>query len=628
MVESEEYSAKHIQVLEGLEAVRKRPAMYIGDVGKRGFHHLLYEIVDNSIDEALAGFASNINITLHNDGSASVEDDGRGIPVDTHKTGKSALEIVATKLHAGGKFEKKAYQVSGGLHGVGISVVNALSEWMVITVYRDGFIWEQRYERGKPVTSVEKKGMGERAGTLVRFKPDPEIFGEQEFDAKLLADRFDELAYLNKGVKITFNDERSGKTVVFHHEGGVKEFVEHISKNKQPLCTPIHGEKTSGSTYVEFALTYTKAYSSTLLSFVNSIRTIEGGTHVAGFKSALTRTLNDYGTKMNLLKGKRLSGDDVLEGLVAVINTRVAEPQFEGQTKTKLGNSDVKSVVDRAVSEMLRRYLEEHPSDARLIIAKCLQTLEAREAAQKAREVVRRKNVLESSILPGKLADCIENDPTKAELFIVEGDSAGGSAKQGRDRRYQAILPLRGKILNVEKANMRRMLDSKEIKALIVSLGCGFGDQLDLSKLRYNKIIIMTDADVDGSHIRTLLLTFFYRYYRELVERGHIYIAQPPLYKIRKGKHVEYAFSDEEKDAIVERLGGKAEIQRYKGLGEMNPEQLWETTMNQETRLIKKVTIEDAEEADRLFRVLMGDKVEPRREFIYKYAKEVTNLDI
>ncbi len=626
--EEYEYTAKDIQVLEGLEAVRKRPAMYIGDVGKRGFHHLVFEIVDNSIDEALAGYADHIIVRIKNGNIAEIEDNGRGIPTDMHPSGKNALELVSTTLHAGGKFQKKAYKVSGGLHGVGISVVNALSEWMEIQVFREGKIFRQKYERGKPITGVDVIGTTSKRGTLVRFKPDPEIFGEQRFDPELLANRLEELSFLNKGVNIVFEDEE-GNRKEFLHEGGIKEFVEKLARHREKLHEPICGERKDEKNEAEFSLLYTKSFSATILSFVNSIRTIEGGTHVSGFKSGLTRAINDYGKKNGMLKDKRLSGEDVLEGLVAIINMRVAEPQFEGQTKTKLGNSEIKGLVDSCVYETVKRYLEENPNEAKVIMQRCIQTMEAREAAKKAKEMVRRKSVLESSILPGKLADCIEKNPEMAELFIVEGDSAGGSAKQGRDRKFQAILPLRGKILNVEKANMRKILENNEIKALITSLGCGFGENLNLANLRYHKIIIMTDADVDGAHIRTLLLTLFYRYFLPLIEKGYIYIATPPLYKIKKGKQQIYAYSDEEMQRIIKEFSNQhVEIQRYKGLGEMNPQQLWETTMDPKTRFLKKVTIEDAEKADELFTILMGEDVDARRQFIQKYAKEVKNLDI
>ncbi len=619
-----EYTAKDIEVLEGLEAVRKRPAMYIGDVGKRGFHHLLFEIVDNSIDEALAGYASWIAVRLLEGAKVvEVEDNGRGIPTDMHESGKSALELVSTTLHAGGKFGKKAYKVSGGLHGVGISVVNALSEWMEIQVFREGKMFRQKYARGKPITPVEIVGTTEKRGTLVRFKPDPQIFGERTFDPSLIRTRLNELAYLNKGLEIEFFDGE--KKEVFKHEGGIEEFARDLA-GESALHEVIFGQRKEGENEVDIALVYTRRLQPSIMSFVNSIRTIEGGTHVSGFKAGLTRALNEY-LKRNNQKEKRLSGEDVLEGLVAVINCRVQEPQFEGQTKTKLGNSEIKGLVDRCIYEMLSRFLEEHPAEAKKILEKCLQAMEAREAAQRARELVRRKTALETGVLPGKLADCIERDPAKAELFIVEGDSAGGSAKQGRDRRYQAILPLRGKILNVEKASIRKILENKEIKALLTSLGCGFGE-VDLSKLRYHKIIIMTDADIDGAHIRTLLLTLFYRYLRPLIERGYLYVAMPPLYRLKKGKTIRYAYSEEEKEKLLKEMGEGVEIQRYKGLGEMNPQQLWETTMNPESRILKRVTIEDAKKADELFSILMGENVEERKRFIQAYAREVKNLDI
>jgi len=632
-----DYTAEAIHVLKGLEAVRKRPAMYIGDVGVRGLHHLVYEVVDNSIDEALAGYCKNIEVTINKDGSVSVLDDGRGIPVDIHpEEKKSALEVVMTVLHAGGKFDKRVYKVSGGLHGVGVSVVNALSEWLVAEVYRDGKIYRQKYERGIPVTPVEVVGTTERRGTKVTFLPDKLIFKNIMFDFERLAERMRELAFLNPDVTITLEDKRTGQKEVYHYEGGIVQFVKYVNSTKKPLHQDviyISGEKEG--VYVDVGIQYTDEYTDTILSYVNDINTIEGGTHVSGFKSALTRTLNTYAQKNNLLKSKiELTGDDFREGLTAIISVKVPEPQFEGQTKTKLGNSEVKSIVESIVADGLMEYLERNPSTAKKILEKCIRAAEAREAARKARELVRRKNALDSGGLPGKLADCSINDPELTEIFIVEGDSAGGSAKQARDRQFQAILPIKGKILNVEKARLHKILENQEIRAIVQALGTGIGDEdFNPDKVRYGKIILMCDADVDGSHIRTLLLTFFYRYMRELIEAGRVYIAQPPLYKIKKGKLEFYAYSDEERDEIIERLKqekepGEITITRFKGLGEMNPEQLWETTMNPEKRTLLQVTIENAAEADRIFSILMGSDVEPRKEFIEKNAKFVRNLDI
>jgi DNA gyrase subunit B len=632
-----EYTAEAIHVLKGLEAVRKRPAMYIGDVGVRGLHHLVYEVVDNSIDEALAGFCKNIEVVINKDGSVSVTDDGRGIPVDIHpEEKKSALEVVMTVLHAGGKFDKRVYKVSGGLHGVGVSVVNALSEWLVAEVYRDGKIYRQKYERGVPVTPVEVVGTTNKRGTKVTFLPDKLIFKNTKFDFERLAERMRELAFLNQEVTITLEDKRTGQKEVFHYTGGIVEFVKYVNSTKKPLHPDviyITGEKEG--VYVDVGIQYTDEYMDTILSYVNDINTIEGGTHVSGFKAALTRTLNTYAQKNNLLKSKiELIGDDFREGLTAIISVKVPEPQFEGQTKTKLGNSEVKSIVESIVADGLMEYLENNPTTARKILEKCIRAAEAREAARKARELVRRKNALDSGGLPGKLADCSINDPELTEIFIVEGDSAGGSAKQARDRQFQAILPIKGKILNVEKARLHKILENQEIRAIVQALGTGIGeDDFDPNKVRYGKIILMCDADVDGSHIRTLLLTFFYRYMRELIEAGRVYIAQPPLYKIKKGKLEFYAYSDEERDQIIERLKqekepGEITVTRFKGLGEMNPEQLWETTMNPEKRTLLQVTIENAAEADRIFSILMGSDVEPRKKFIEKNAKFVRNLDI
>ncbi|CUU09997.1 DNA gyrase subunit B [Candidatus Kryptobacter tengchongensis] len=632
-----DYTAETIHVLKGLEAVRKRPAMYIGDVGVRGLHHLVYEVVDNSIDEALAGYCKNIEVTINKDGSVSVLDDGRGIPVDIHpEEKKSALEVVMTVLHAGGKFDKRVYKVSGGLHGVGVSVVNALSEWLVAEVYRDGKIYRQKYERGVPVTPVEVVGTTDKRGTKVTFLPDKLIFKNIKFDFERLSERMRELAFLNPDVTITLEDKRTGQKEVYHYTGGIVEFVKYVNSTKKPLHSDviyINGEKEG--VYVDVGIQYTEEYTDTILSYVNDINTIEGGTHVSGFKSALTRTLNTYAQKNNLLKSKiELTGDDFREGLTAIISVKVPEPQFEGQTKTKLGNSEVKSIVESIVADGLMDYLERNPSTARKILDKCIRAAEAREAARRARELVRRKNALDSGGLPGKLADCSINDPELTEIFIVEGDSAGGSAKQARDRQFQAILPIKGKILNVEKARLHKILENQEIRAIVQALGTGIGDEdFNPDKVRYGKIILMCDADVDGSHIRTLLLTFFYRYMRELIEAGRVYIAQPPLYKVKRGKLEFYAYSDDERDEIIERLKqekepGEITITRFKGLGEMNPEQLWETTMNPEKRTLLQVTIENAAEADRIFSILMGSDVEPRKEFIEKNAKFVRNLDI
>ncbi|MCK4319753.1 DNA topoisomerase (ATP-hydrolyzing) subunit B [Candidatus Micrarchaeota archaeon] len=627
----EDYGASTIKVLEGLEGVRKRPAMYIGDTGKHGLHHMIYEIMDNSIDEAMAGYCKNIEVILKTDNSIFMRDDGRGIPVGIHpKYKKSALEIVTTMLHAGGKFEKKAYKVSGGLHGVGLSVVNALSERMEIEVHRDGKIHVQKYEKGKSTTPVEVKGDSNYTGTIVRFKPDLSIFPSIEFDFNSLAERFREIAFLNKGLRIILDDEKMEKREEFFSEGGLSEFILFINKSRTPFHIPIVADKVDGDVIMEYGVQYTDYYSTSLYSFVNNIKTTEGGTHVSGFRTALLRSINEYAKSNNLMKEKdrRFVQDDIQEGLTALISVKIPSPQFEGQTKTKLGNPEVKSAVEKFVYSSFKSYLEEHPKEAQLVISKIARAMKAREAAQKARDLIRRKSVFESSVLPGKLADCIENDPTKAEIFIVEGDSAGGSAKQGRDRNTQAILPLRGKILNVEKAPLTKLLANEEIKSMILAFGTGFGEEFNLSKLRYHKIVIMTDADVDGSHIRTLLLTLLYRHFNKVIEDGYVYIAQPPLYKVKKGKTEKYAFNDQELAVCIEEMGESASIQRYKGLGEMNPEQLWETTMNPETRTLKRVTIEDAMKADKLFSVLMGDAVEPRREFISAHAKEVMNLDV
>ena len=629
MADGTGYTAESIQILEGLAAVRKRPAMYIGDIGKRGVHHLVFEVLDNSIDEALAGHCKNITLQLHKDGSALVTDDGRGIPVEKHSSGKSALEVVMTILHAGGKFEKKAYQVSGGLHGVGVSVVNALSENMTVEVQRDSRIWMQTYERGVPAGDVKEAGITDKSGTKVRFRPDPQIFQTVEFDYSYLRERLMELAYLNAGLRINISDERDGKAEEFFFEGGITQFVEHLNKAREKLQEPVYIEKQSDHVGIQLAMQYTNSYSENIYSFVNNIKTIEGGTHVSGLKAALTRAMNDYIRSNKIIKeDKKISGDDVLEGLTAIISLKVPEPQFEGQTKTKLGNSEIKGMVDSIVYDSLKTYLEESPANAKRICSKIVSSMEAREAAQKAKELIRRKNVFESSILPGKLSDCEEKDPAKSELFLVEGDSAAGSSKQARDRKTQAILPLKGKILNVEKAQIHKVLASDEIKNIVLSMGAGFGEDFDLTKVRYHKCVIMTDADVDGSHIRTLILTLFYRHFKPIIEKGYLYAAQPPLYKIKKGQVIRYAYSDEELNAMLSEVGENATISRYKGLGEMNPEQLWETTMDPEKRTLKRITIEDAMTADELFTVLMGSEVGPRKDFIVQYAKEVKNLDI
>ncbi len=639
------YTAKNINVLKGLEAVRKRPAMYIGDVSSRGLHHLVNEVVDNSIDESLAGFNDKIIVTIRKDGSVTVEDKGRGIPVDIHPDEKrSALEVVMTVLHAGGKFDKNSYKVSGGLHGVGVSVVNALSEWCKVEVKREGKKYFQEYRKGIPITEVKEIGKVKPndTGTKVTFKPDPEIFRTTEFKFNILAERMRELAYLNKNITIVVRDERDGREESYHFKGGLIEFVKYLDEKRNPLHKPIYIEGEKENTPVEIAFEYTDSYSDNIHSYVNNINTIEGGTHLVGFKTALTRTFNNYAAKNNLIKetkkGKiNLTGDDFREGLTAVISVKVMEPQFEGQTKTKLGNSEVKSVVETIVGEKLGDYLEEHPAVAKKIIEKCLKAAEAREAARKARDLIRRKNALDTLHLPGKLADCSITEPEHCEIYIVEGDSAGGSAKQGRDRRFQAILPIKGKILNVEKSKLNKVLENNEIQAIVSAIGAGIGDNFDPSKARYGKIIIMTDADVDGSHIRTLLLTFFYRYMKDLIAEGKVYIAQPPLYKIKKGKEEYYAFDDEERDRILKRFktnGDVSEdgtpkgvnISRYKGLGEMNPEQLWETTMNPESRTILQVTLEGIE-TEKIFQTLMGDDVQPRREWIEENAK-YANLDV
>jgi len=634
---SAEYGAEKITVLKGLDAVRKRPAMYIGDTGKRGLHHLVFEVIDNSIDEALVGFCNKIIVTIHMDNSISVLDNGRGIPVDIHKEEKkSALEVVMTILHAGGKFDKGSYKVSGGLHGVGVSVVNALSEWLSAEVYRDGTIYTQSYKRGIPISPVEKKGKTKISGTLVRFLADTEIFKKIEYEYEILEHRCRELSFLNRNLEIVLYDERDQNQDTFHYKGGLAEFVKYLDETRPSIIEkPLEAEKDQDGVFIEYAMQYNTSYNENIFTFVNNINTVEGGTHLIGFKTAVTRTLNTYAQKNNLFKKEtfQLSGEDVREGLTAVISVKVPEPQFEGQTKTKLGNSEVKGIVDSVVSESLSEYLERNPTQGRRIIEKSLNAARSREAARKARELTRRKSALDIGNLPGKLADCSTKDPTMCELYLVEGDSAGGSAKQGRDRRYQAILPLRGKIINVEKARIDKVLSNEEIRTIITAIGTGFGDdEFDIEKLRYNKVIIMTDADVDGSHIRTLILTFFFRYLPKLVEEGHIYIAQPPLYKVTYKKQEYYAYDDEELEILSKRFSKdgttKIDIQRYKGLGEMNPEQLWGTTMNPETRTLLKISIEEAAAADRTFSILMGGDVEPRRQFIQRNAKYVKNLDV
>jgi len=633
------YDASNIQVLEGLEAVRKRPAMYIGSTDKRGLHHLVYEVVDNSIDEALAGYCDSIEVILHDEGSVTVIDNGRGIPVDMHeKEQRSALEVVMTTLHAGGKFDSRSYRVSGGLHGVGVSVVNALSRWCVVEVYRDGKVYRQRYERGKVVSKVEVVGTTDKTGTKTTFLPDDEVFEITEFSFDYLAHRLRELAFLNKGLKIRIFDERTNKEHIFQYEGGIVSFIKYLNKNRSPLHEePIYIEKESrlhvGSrVYVvqlEVALLYSKTYVENIFSYANNINTKEGGTHLIGFKNALTRAINDYIKEYSPKSKVKLTGDDVREGLTAIINIKHPEPQFEGQTKTKLGNAEVRSFVESAVYEALSNYLAENPKEARLIIEKAINASQAREAARKAKELTRRKGALESHSLPGKLADCQESNPEVCELFIVEGDSAGGSAKQGRDRRTQAILPLRGKILNVEKARLAKILKNEEIRVLITAIGTNIEDEFDINKARYHKIIIMTDADVDGAHIRTLLLTFFYRYMKPLIEAGYVYIAQPPLYKLKVGKKERYFYKDEDLQAALKELGNqKYTIQRYKGLGEMNPEQLWDTTMNPENRILLQVQLDDEVVSEQTFTTLMGSEVEPRKEFITTHARYVKNLDI
>jgi len=623
--EEEVYGAKHITVLENLEAIRKRPGMYIGSTDQRGLHHLVYEVVDNSIDEALAGFCTKIVVKLHADGSVSVEDNGRGIPVQNHpQYGKSALEIVMTKLHAGSKFDRKTYKVSGGLHGVGISVVNALSVKLEVWVNREGHIYYQQYARGTPVGEVRVLGDSATRGTTVRFWPDTQVMETLDVDWGTIEERLRELAFLNPGLEITLSDERTGKSERFHASGGIVEFVRYLNHGQKPLHDPIVLRKEKDDMQMEAALQYAEAYHERIFAFANNINTHEGGTHLTGFKSALTRTLNAY-AKSSGLGEEQLSSDDVREGLTAVLSVRLREPQFEGQTKTKLGNSEVKGLVESMVNEGLASYLQENPLVAKVVLGKCVNAARAREAARKARELTRRKSLLESTSLPGKLADCSSKDPDECELFVVEGDSAGGSAKQGRDRNVQAVLPLRGKILNVEKSRFVKIVRNREIAALVTVIGTGIGDEFDLKKARYRKVVIMTDADVDGAHIRTLLLTFFFRHMLPLIEAGYVFIANPPLYRVSWGKKEQYVYNDEALKALE---GQKINIQRYKGLGEMNPGQLWETTMDPERRSLIRVTIEDAVYADEVFTLLMGDDVEPRRAFIEEHALEVKNLDV
>ncbi|HIU47537.1 MAG TPA: DNA topoisomerase (ATP-hydrolyzing) subunit B [Candidatus Fimadaptatus faecigallinarum] len=628
------YGSEQIQVLEGLEAVRKRPGMYIGSTDERGLHHLVYEIVDNAIDEALAGYCHNIVVTIGADGGLQVEDDGRGFPTDIHpKMGRPAVEVCLTVLHAGGKFGGGGYKVSGGLHGVGASVVNALSEHLTVTVYQKGKVFKQDYSRGKPLNDLTVIGETDRTGTTIWFKPDAEIFETVSFDFDTLKQRLREMAFLNKGIRIRLIDQRDGRDKIYHYEGGIRSFVEYLNKNKAVMFPePIYMEGEQEGTQVEVALQWNDTYNESVYTFANNIHTPEGGTHLAGFRSALTRVVNDYGKRRSIIKDDKdkLTGDDIREGLTAIVSVKLTEPQFEGQTKTKLGNSEVRGIVDSLVADKLATYFEEHPDEAKLVLEKCVQASRAREAARKARELTRRKSVLETAALPGKLADCSERDPAKCEIFLVEGDSAGGSAKTGRDRHFQAILPLRGKILNVQKVREERTLGNAEIKAMITAFGAGYDKDFDTSKLRYHRIICMTDADVDGSHIRILLLTFFYRYMRPLIEQGHVYIAMPPLYKVTKQKKEYYVYDDTQLNELLDQIGRepKPVIQRYKGLGEMSSQQLWETTMDPATRSMYQVKLADAISADEMFDLLMGDRVEPRRGFIEENAKLVLNLDV
>ena len=626
----EEYDADSIVALKGLEAVRKRPGMYIGSTDSRGLHHMVYEVVDNGIDEVMAGFATEVDVTINEDGSITVVDDGRGIPTGiNHEEGKSALEMCLTDLHAGGKFNQNSYKVSGGLHGVGVSVVNALSERLIATVYREDKVWRQSYRIGVPDGPVEIIGDTDRHGTEITFWPDKEMFETVEFDYTTLQNRFRNQAFLNKEATINFEDKRTGRKERFHYDGGVSEFVEYLNRSKTPIHqTPIHFTGERNGVMIDIAMQWTDGYNEEIDSFVNTIFTPEGGTHLTGFRTSLTKTINDYGKANNLLKDTTLEGSDVREGLTAIVSIRMSEPQFEGQTKAKLGSSVAQGAVSGLMNDKLAEYLLENPSVAQTIVRKAISAYEGREAARKARDATRRKSALESTSLPGKLADCSEKDPSKCELYIVEGESAGGSAKQGRDRAFQAILPLRGKILNVEKARPDKLLDHEEIKNLAIAIGGGIGRDFDVTKIRYHNIVIMTDADVDGAHIGTLLLTLFYRQMKPLIEAGHVYIAMPPLYRVYKGKKQIYAYNEEEMASAMAEIGQGANVSRYKGLGEMNPQQLWETTMNPETRIMKKVTIEDGMIADQLFSVLMGDDVEPRREYIIEHAHEVVNLDV
>ncbi len=629
---SESYNADKIVVLEGLSAVRKRPAMYIGDTGFKGMHHLAFEVIDNSIDEAMGGFCDFIEVIINFDNSISIEDNGRGFPIDEHKgSGKSALEVVMTTLHAGGKFDNSSYKVSGGLHGVGVSCVNALAEYLEVKVFRNGNIHHQSYVKGDVTSKLEVVGDTEKTGSFLKFLPDEEIFGTIPWDFDYLSKKLRELAFLNKGLKIRIAEKATGKEHVFEYKGGIVSFVQYLNKSRRTLTEePFYLKSEKNDLIIEVAMAYNASYDETVLTFVNNINTKEGGTHLTGFRSALTKTINDYAKTSNLLKDKdQLTGGDVREGLVAVLSIKIPDPQFEGQTKMKLGNSEVKGIVESLFGYLFRQFLDENPSWAKEIINKAVVASQAREAAKKARELTRRKSTLDSFSLPGKLTDCSSKDPSECELYLVEGDSAGGSAKQGRDRRFQAILPLRGKILNVEKARLHKILKNEEIRTMLTAFGTNIGEDFDIEKTRYHKIIIMTDADVDGAHIRTLLLTFFYKYLRGLIENGHIYIAQPPLYKFKVGKKETYFYRDEElQDHLRNNPGIKYSLQRYKGLGEMNADQLWDTTMDPETRTLKQVQIVDEIEAAEIFTVLMGDQVEPRREFIKKYAKEVTNLDI
>jgi DNA gyrase subunit B len=628
-----DYTAASIQVLEGLEAVRRRPGMYIGSTDVRGLHHLVWEVVDNSIDEAMAGHATRIDVTIAADGTVTVQDDGRGVPVGRHATGKDALEVVHTVLHAGGKFGGGGYKVSGGLHGVGVSVVNALSEWLRVETARDGSVWAQEYVRGKPTMPVTKVGpQGGRRGTRTIFRADHEMFESTEYSFETITQRLRESAYLNKGLWIRLTDERADRERSFYFEGGLVSFVRHLNRNKEVLhARPISVEKREGATSIEVALQYNDSFTENVFAFANNINTVDGGTHVTGFRAALTSSLNDWARKAGILKDadSNLSGDDVREGLTAVVSVKLVDPQFEGQTKAKLGNAEVKAQVQAAVAEGMVQYLEENPAEGRRIIEKSLTAARAREAARKARDLVIRKGALEGMALPGKLADCQERDPARSELYLVEGDSAGGSAKMGRNRRFQAVLPLRGKVLNVEKARLDRVLSSENVRPLIIALGAGIGDTFDLAKLRYHRIIIMTDADVDGAHIRTLLLTFFYRHMGQIIEKGHLYIAQPPLYRVSTGKQTLYAQSEKEREAAIKKLNSKnISVQRFKGLGEMNADQLWETTMNPQSRTLLRAEIEDGVEADAIFTMLMGEKVAPRKSFIMSEARKVQNLDI